>query len=82
MLPVKIKALTPQREEGGGAPYLVVLGGGDRLQLIAADAHHLLRLLHEDGAHPALQRRQEVRGTAAACRSVSERLRGHREGLL
>jgi len=27
--------------------YLVVLGGCDGLQVIAADAHHLLRLLHE-----------------------------------
>lgn len=39
----------------GPEPYLVVLGWGYGLQVVTADADHLLRLLHEDGAHPPLR---------------------------
>lgn len=40
--------------------HLVVLGRGDGFQMVAADTHHLLRVLHEHGAHPALQTRGSV----------------------
>lgn len=36
--------------------YLVVLRRSDRLQMVTADAHHFLRLLHKHWAHPALRR--------------------------
>lgn len=40
---------------GVGGLYLVALGGGDGLQVLAGDAHHLLAVLQVDGAHPALR---------------------------
>lgn len=41
---------------GEKKPYLVVLSWGDRLQVFTGDAHHLLCVLEEDGAHATLRK--------------------------
>lgn len=51
----------PKGTGGRRAPYLVALGGGDGLQVLAGDAHHLLAVLQVDGAHPPLRSEQGVR---------------------
>lgn len=49
-------AMPPRRTLPKAPPYLVVLGGGDGLQVLTGNADHLLTVFQVHGAHASLQK--------------------------
>ena len=63
-------------------PYLVPSGGGDGLQVLAGDAHHLLDVLQVDEAYPVLQKQKKGEGEISITMCVTPSLpQNHPSGV-